>query len=42
MVGLDDSRRKTGLTYVHPGESQHIGDYEIADYEIAENRTPNT
>ena len=35
MVGLDDSRRKTSLAYVHPGESQHIGDYEIA-----ENRTP--
>ena len=36
MVGCD-SLRKTGLTTVHSGEPQHIGDYEIA-----ENRTPNT
>ena len=35
MVGLDDSRRKTSLAYVHSGEPQHIGDHEIA-----ENRTP--
>ena len=35
MVSLDDSRRKTGLAYVHPGEPQHIGDHEIAG-----NRTP--